>query len=106
MTATEHTKRVFGTREERDSLFGSLIGATVIAVIATSSFRLIPTESISYERILIGGIGGGIGGILGLFIICEIVGRRWLRVVMLSLALGVLDGLLVGAAIAFFPSIF
>ena len=106
MTATERTRRVFGTRQERDSVFGSLIGATVIAIIATSVFRLIPTEPISYERILIGGAGGGIGGIAGLFIISEIVGTRWVRAILLSLAIGVLDGVLVGAAIALFPSIF
>ena len=105
MTAAEHTKRVFNTREERDSVFGSLIGATVIAIIATSAFHLISTETISYERILIGGISGGFGGIIGLFIISEIVGRSWFRAVLLSLALGVLDGLLVGAAIALFPTI-
>jgi hypothetical protein len=103
--AAERTKRVFNTREERDSVFGSLIGATVIAIIATSAFHLIPAEPISYERILIGGIGGGIGGIIGLFIISEIVGRRWFRAILLSVAIGVLDGLLVGAAIALFPSI-
>ena len=105
MTAAEHTKRVFNTREERDSVFGSLIGATVIAIIATSAFHLIPTETISYERILIGGIAGGFGGIVGLFIISEIAGKRWFRVVLVSMALGVLDGMLVGAAIALFPTI-
>lgn len=105
MTAAEHTKRVFNTREERDSVFGSLIGATVIAIIATSAFHLIPLESISYERILIGGVAGGLGGVIGLFIISEIVGRSWFRAIVLSLALGVLDGMLVGAAIALFPSI-
>lgn len=104
MTAAEHIRRVFTTRQERDSVFGSLIGATVIAIIATSAFHLIPTEPISYERILVGGIGGGIGGVVGLFIISEIVGRRWFRTVLLSVAIGVLDGLLVGAAIALFPS--
>ncbi len=105
MTLVEHTKRVFNTREERDSVFGSLIGATVIAIIATSAFHLIPVEPVSYERIVIGGIAGGIGGIVGLFIISEIVGRRWFKAILLSVALGVLDGLLVGAAIALFPSI-
>ncbi len=105
MTAAEQTKRVFN-REQRDSVFGSLIGATVIAIIATSAFHLIPTEPVSYERILIGGVAGGFGGVMGLFIISEIVGRRWLTAVLLSLALGVLDGLLVGAAVSFFPSIF
>ncbi len=97
---------MFNSREERDSVFGSLIGATVIAVIATSAFHMMPTEVISYQRILIGGIAGGLGGILGLFIISEIAGQRWFRAVLLSLAIGVLDGLLVGAAIAVFPSIF
>lgn len=96
---------MFGTREERDSVFGSLIGATVIAIIATSAFHLIPTEPISYERILIGGVAGGIGGIMGLFVISEVAGRRWSRAVLLSLAFGVVDGLLVGAAIALFPSV-
>ena len=105
MTAAEHTKRVFNTREERDSVFGSLIGATVIAIIATSAFHLIPTEPISYERILIGGIAGGLGGVMGLFIISEIVGRKWLRAVLISFAIGILDGILVGATIAIFPSI-
>jgi hypothetical protein len=105
VTAAEHTKRVLSTREERDSVFGSLIGATVIAMIAASAFHLIPTESVSFQRILVAGVAGGVGGVLGLFIISEIVGGRWFRSILLSLAIGVLDGLLVGAAIALFPSI-
>ena len=105
MTAAGNTKRVFSTREERDSVFGSLIGATVIAIIATSAFHLIPAEPVSYERILIGGIAGGFGGVIGVFIISEVAGGRWLRVILLSLTLGVLDGLLVGAAVALFPSL-
>ncbi len=104
MTATERTSRVCRTREQFDSLYGSLIGATVVAIIATSTFHLVRSEPLGLERILIGGISGGIGGIVGVFIISEIAGRNWLRIVVLSLTVGILDGLLVGAAVAFFPS--
>ena len=96
---------MFSTREERDSVAGSLIGATIIAIIASSAFHLFPSETISFERVLVGGFAGGVGGIAGLFVISEITGRNWIRTVMVSLTLGVLDGLLVGAAIAVFPSI-
>ena len=87
-------------------IFGSLIGATVVAIIVTSTIHLIKSEPIGFERIFIGGISGGIGGIMGLFIISEIVGHKWFTTVLLSLAVGILDGLLVGAAVAFFPSMF
>ena len=104
MTAVEHTKRLFNTREQRDLLFGSIIGSTVMAIIATSGVLLIRTEPIGFERVLIGGISGGFGGLVGLFIISEIVGHKWFSAVLLSLVVGVLDGLLVGAAVALFPS--
>ncbi len=106
MTAVERTKRLFSTREQRDLLFASLIGATVVAIIATSAAHFIRTEPVGVGRILLGGISGGIGGVVGLFIISEIVGRKWFAAVFLSLIVGVLDGLLVGAAVALFPSMF
>ena len=97
---------MFGTREQRDLLFGSLIGATVVAIIATSASHFIHAGEANMERVVIGGISGGFGGIIGLFIISEVVDRKWLRAVLLSVAVGVLDGLLVGVAVALFPSMF
>ena len=52
------------------------------------------------------GIAGGVGGLVGLFIISEMVGRKWFAAIMLSLMVGVLDGLLIGVAVALFPSMF
>ncbi|MFZ1082247.1 MAG: hypothetical protein WAO19_10015 [Candidatus Kryptoniota bacterium] len=106
MTAVEQTRRVPNLGKRLDSIFGSLIGATVVAIIVTSTIHLIKSEPIGLERILIGGISGGIGGIIGLFIITEIAGHKWITTVLLSLAVGILDGLLVGAAVTFFPSMF
>ena len=106
MTATEQTSRVSRARERLDSLYGSLIGATVVAIIATSTFHLIKSEPLGFERVLIGGIAGGIGGIVGVFIISEIAGRRWFTILLFSLTIGVLDGLLVGAAVYFLPTMF
>lgn len=106
MTAVENSKKLFNTREERDLLFGSMIGATVIAIIATSASHFIHADQAAIERVLIGGISGGIGGVVGIFIVGEIIDRKWLRAVLLSAAVGILDGLLVGVAVALFPSMF
>ena len=106
MTAAEQAKRVFKAREQLDSIFGSLIGATMVAIIATSTVHLVRSGPMGFERILIGGISGGIGGIVGLFIISEIASYKWFTTLLLSLTVGILDGLLVGAAVAFFPSMF
>jgi hypothetical protein len=93
-------------REQLDSFLASLIGATVVAIIATSTIHLIKNEPNGFERILIGGIFGGIGGLIGLFVISEVGGQKLFRIVLMSLTIGVLDGLLVGAAVAFFPAFF
>ena len=106
MTATEQTRRVSKAKEHLDSLYGSLIGATVVAIIAISTIHLVRSEPYGFERVLIGGAAGGIGGIIGVFLISEIVSRRWVTVVLVSLTIGILDGLLVGVAVSFFPSIF
>lgn len=106
MTAIEETKRVFTSRERRDLLFGSMIGATVVAVIATSAAHFIKAEPAGIERLLIGAISGGLGGMAGIFIISEIVGQKLFPAILLSIAVGVLDGAIVGAAVALFPSIF
>ena len=106
VTAVENTRKLFKTREQRDLLFGSLIGATVIAIIVTSASHFIPADQARLERVLIGGISGGFGGIIGLLVISEIVDRKWLSAVLLSAAVGILDGLLVGVAVALFPSMF
>lgn len=102
----EDTKRVIHVREQRDLFFGSMIGATVFAIIASSAVHFVRTEPVGFERLLIGGISGGLGGVIGLFIISEIVGQKWFVAVLLSLAVGVVDGFLVGAALALFPSVF
>ena len=106
LTAVQNSKKLFKTREQLDLLFGSLIGATVIAIIATSASHLIHAGDVGFERVLIGGISGGFGGVVGLFIISEIVDRKWVTAILLSAAVGVLDGLLVGVAVALFPSMF
>ncbi len=106
MTAVENSRKLFNTREQRDLLFGSLIGATVIAIIATSASHFIHADQAAIERVLIGGISGGFGGIIGLFIIGEIIDRKWLSAVLFSAVVGILDGLLVGVAVALFPSMF
>ncbi len=105
-TVLEDTKRVIHVREQRDLFFGSMIGATVFAIIASSAVHFVRTEPVGFERLLIGGISGGLGGVIGLFIISEIVGQKWFVAVLLSLAVGVVDGFLVGAALALFPSVF
>ncbi len=106
VTPVENTKKLFMTRERRDLLFGSLIGATVIAIIATSASHFIHADQAGLERIMIGGVSGGFGGVIGLLIISEIVDRKWLGAVLLSAAVGILDGLLVSVAVALFPSMF
>jgi hypothetical protein len=105
-TAVQNTKKLFKTREERDLLFGSMIGATVIAIIVTSANHFIHADQAGLERIVIGGVSGGFGGVIGLLIISEVVNRKWLSAVLLSVFVGVLDGLLVGVAVALFPSMF
>ncbi len=102
----EDTKRAVHAREQRDLLFGSLIGATVFAIIATSAIHFVKSEPVGFERLLIGAVSGGLGGVIGLFIISEIVGQKWFVAILLSLAVGVVDGFLVGAALALFPSMF
>ncbi len=106
VSAKQNTKKTFLTREQRDLLFGSLIGSTVVAIIATSAAHFVRNEPIGFGRILIGGISGGVGGLVGLFIISEMVGRNWLSAILLSLTVGVLDGVLIGVAVALFPSMF
>ncbi len=106
LTAVENNRKLFSTREQLDLLFGSLIGATVIAIIATSASHLIHAGDVGFDRVLIGGISGGFGGVVGLFIISEVVDRRWLTALLVSAAVGILDGLLVGVAVALFPSMF
>ncbi len=104
MTVSEQTTRAFKARERRDCVLGSLIGATVVTIIAASTLHLVRSEPLGFMRIAIAGVSGGIGGIMGLFIISEVVGHNWFSTVLLSLAVGILDGLLVGAAVAYFPS--
>ncbi len=106
VTAVENSKKLFNTREQRDLFFGSIIGATVIAIIATSASHFIHADQAALERIVIGGISGGFGGVVGLFIIGEIIDRKWLSAVLISATVGILDGLLVGVAVALFPSMF
>ncbi len=106
VTAVENSHKLFKTREQSDLLFASLIGATVIAIIVTSVAHFILPDPELPGRMLIGGVSGGFGGVLGLFIISEIVDRNWLNAVLVSAAVGVLDGLLVGVAVALFPSLF
>ncbi len=106
VSAIQNTRKPLLSREQRDLLFGSLIGATVVAIIATSAAHFVRDEPVGFARVLIGGISGGVGGLVGLFIISEMVGRRWFAAIMLSLMVGVLDGLLIGVAVALFPSMF
>jgi len=106
VTAVEQTKKFFTSRERRDLLFGSMIGATVVAIIATSAAHFIKADPAGIERLLVGAVSGGFGGIAGIFIISEIVGNKLFPALLLSVTVGIVDGALVGAAVALFPSIF
>ncbi len=83
-----------------------MIGATVIAVIATSAAHFIKAEPIGIERWIVGAISGGFGGVAGIFIISEMAGQKLFPALLLSIAVGIVDGTLVGVAVALFPSIF